>query len=392
MSGIIVRPRSRILRGHDWVFVSEILKTFGRPEPGAVVPLRDPKDRLLGSAIYNPKSQIIARRFSRQRQALDADFFLRRLRQAVDYRRALGCDLRACRLVWSESDGLPGVVVDAYGDVLVLQTLTLGMDQAKELIVAALVEILGPRSIVERNDASVRALEGMPPVTGVLHGPEPGEVEITVPAGLVLAVDPLRGQKTGLYLDQLANHTAVARHAVGKRVLDVFTHAGGFALACAKAGAISVLAVDSSAEALAQAKRNAERNGLADRVEWRAQDAFDFLAGEEKRGAQYDLIVLDPPSFTQAKGATRDAMRGYKDLHLRALALLVPGGRLASFTCSHHVSATDFRTMVSEASTDAKRALRILETYRQPFDHPVLLALPETEYLRGWLFELVPGR
>ena len=154
-----------------------------------------------------------------------------------------------------------------------------------------------------------------------------------------------------------------------------------------KAGAASVTAVDSSADAIAQGKRNAERNGLADRIEWRAQDAFDFLVGEEKRGAQYDLIVLDPPSFTQAKGATRDAMRGYKDLHLRALALLAsPGGRLASFTCSHHVSATDFRTMVSE------RALRILETYRQPADHPVLLALPETEYLRGWLFELVPGR
>lgn len=391
MPGLIIRPRSRILHGHDWVYASEVQKAFGEIQDGDVVSLKDGKDRLLGSAIYNSKSQIVARRFSRQRQDLDADFFLRRIRQAVDYRTERGLAGKAGRLVWSESDGLPGIIVDRYGDVVVLQTLTLAMDRAKSLIVAALLEVLAPRCIVERNDALGRRPEGLESVTGMLHGDEPGEVEIEV-AGLRLLVDPLHGQKTGFYLDQAPNYAAVAQRSAGKRVLDCFSNAGSFALACAQAGASSVVAVEISGEAVAHGKRQAERNDLASAITWHEVNAFDFLSGEEKRNAQYDLIILDPPSFTKGKGTVGDALRGYKELHLRALKMLSPGGSIATFSCSHHIGDGHFRAMVSEASLDAKRALRIIERYPQAADHPVMLWMPETQYLHGLLFELLPGR
>lgn len=393
MSGLVIRPRSRILHGHDWVYGSEILKAFGEPVDGEVVSLKDPKDKLLGSAIYNSKSTIVARRFSRQRQALDADFFQRRIEQAIRYRREqLGLAAGTPqRLIWSESDGLPGVIVDALGDVLVLQTNTLAMDQAKGLIVEALVQQLAPKCIVERNDSSGRRAEGLPEQTGILHGEAPAEVWIEL-NGLSFLTDPVAGQKTGFYLDQRTNHAAVAAHATGQRVLDCFTHSGAFALAAAKAGAAAVSAVEISVTAVALGKRNAERNGLAERIVWHTGSAFDFLAGEEKRHSTYDLIILDPPSFAKAKGAMNDALRGYRDLHIRALKLLAPGGLLATFSCSHHLSDTLFRDMVADACLEAKRAVRLRETYRQAPDHPVMLWMPETEYLRGFLFELLPGR
>jgi 23S rRNA (cytosine1962-C5)-methyltransferase len=391
VSGIIIKPRARILHGHDWVYASDILKTFGQPVPGDVISLKDGKDRLLGSAIYNPVSQIVARRFSRRRQDLDADFFQRRILQAVEYRRQRGLNERACRLVWSESDGLPGVIVDRYGDCLVLQTLTLAMDQRKDLIADALQTALSPVAIVERNDAPVRRAEGMELVSGPLRGEPPGETEIEI-AGLRFAVDPLRGQKTGFYLDQAENYSLVARDAAGRRVLDCFTSQGAFALACAKAGAASVTGVEISADSLAAARRNAERNDLSAAVDWREANVFDLLPAEEKRGAQYDLIILDPPSFTKAKSQLGDALRGYKEIHLRALKLLAPDGLLATFCCSHHVGAEEFRGIIAEAAVDAKRSLRLLRRFAQGPDHPSLLALPETEYLQGYLFEMVPGR
>lgn len=393
MAGIVIRPRARILHGHDWVYGSEVLKVFGEPLDGDVVSLKDPKDKLLGSAIYNSKSQIVARRFSRQRQALDADFFRRRIEQAVRYRReqlGLAAEVPQ-RLVWSESDGLPGVIVDSYAGLLVLQTLTKAMDQAKALLVQTLVGLLAPSAIVERNDSSGRRAEGLEESTGLLYGEAPGEKWIEL-NGLQFLTNPLEGQKTGFYLDQRTNHAAVAALAPGKRVLDVFSHTGAFALACAKAGAAEVTAVEISAAAIELGKRNAERNGLAERVTWQAGSAFDFLAGEEKRHRSYDLIILDPPSFAKAKGAMNDALRGYRDLHIRALKLLAPGGLLATFSCSHHLSDSLFREMVADSCVDAKRALRLRATYSQAPDHPVLLWMPETEYLRGFLFELLPGR
>ncbi len=242
MAGLVIKPRARILHGHDWVFSGEVLKVFGDPADGDVISLKDGKDRLIGSAIYNSKSQIVARRFSRRRQELDADFFPRRIAQAVEYRARRGVDPQLCRLVWSESDGLPGVIVDRYGDHLVLQTLTLAMDLRKDLIVEAMTAETGATFIIERNDAPVRRAEGLELRTGILYGEAPGEVEIDVD-GLKFTIDLMHAQKTGFYLDQLAHYAAVAEHAKGRRVLDCFTSQGAFALACARAGAAEVTGV-----------------------------------------------------------------------------------------------------------------------------------------------------
>lgn len=392
MAGLVIKPRTRILHGHDWVYASDVLKAFGNPQDGDVVSLKDGRDHLLGSAIYNSRSQIVARRFSRQRQDLDADFFKRRIAQAVEYRQrraSLGIDPLLCRLVWSESDGLPGVIVDRYGGTLVLQTLTLAMDLRKALIVEALRETVQLRTIVERNEAPIRRAEGLELQTGVLFGEAPRPLELEI-LGLKFLIDPLHGQKTGFYLDQMENYREVAQWAAGRRVLDCFANQGAFALACAKAGAREVTAVEISADAISQIEANAARNGLALRA--LEANVFDFLKAQENSGAQFDLIILDPPSFTKSKGKLHDAMRGYKEIHLRALKLLAPNGLLATFSCSHHVSAEVFREMLVDALVDARKSARQLRTLHQAADHPILAGIPETEYLKGWLLELAPGR
>ncbi len=392
MAGLVVKPRARILHGHDWVFSGEVLKVFGSPADGDIISLKDGKDRLLGSAIYNSKSQIVARRFSRRRQDLDLDFFQRRIAQAVEYRERRGVNSRLSRVVWSESDGLPGVIVDRYGDNLVLQTLTLGMDLRKTLIVEALKSAGGApglQSIVERNDAPVRRAEGMEAQTGVLFGEVPSETQIGV-AGLQLSVDLMQAQKTGFYLDQLPHYETVAQYARGRRVLDCFTSQGAFALACAKVGAAHVTGVEASVESLAQARRNAERNSL--QVEWIEQDVFTFLRAAEKNEAEFDLVILDPPSFTKTKGGLRDALRGYRELHVRAFKLLSKDGLLATFSCSHHVTETIFNQTIADALVDARRSARRLRRFEQAVDHPVLPTLPETEYFKGVLLEMMPGR
>ncbi len=388
MAGVVVKPRARIYHGHEWVYASEIKKVFGDPSPGDVVSLKDFKDRPLGSGIYNPHSQIVVRRFSRQRQALDADFFRRRLERALDYRQTLALDPAALRLVWSESDGLPGVIVDRYGDHLVVQTLTLAMDQRKDALVEALRDVCEPKSIVERNDSPIRTAEGMELVKGVLWGDQPSPFTLEID-GLRHQIDVLEGQKTGLYLDQLANHQAVAAMAKGKRVLDVFSHHGGFALAAKKAGAARVEAIEISESAVAAACANADRNGLE--VEFTVANAFDALRQRESEKATYDLIVLDPPSFTRNKGGLAGALRGYKEIHLRAMKLLEKGGVLATFTCSHHVDGKVFQEMIAGAAVDAKKTLRRIATYSQRADHPVIATLPETEYLRGAAYETMGG-
>jgi len=393
MAGLVVKPRARIFHGHDWVFSGEILKVFGQPNDGDVISLKDGKDHLIGSAIYNSKSQIVARRFSRRKQGLDLDFFQRRIAQAIEYRARRGIDPRLCRLVWSESDGLPGVVVDRYGDHLVLQTLTLAMDERKDVIVRALEQSFcrasAPQSIIERNDAPVRRAEGMKLQSGMLRGDLPNEVEIEI-AGLKLKIDLLHSQKTGFYLDQLPNYELVAQHAAGRRVLDCFTSQGGFALTCARAGASEVVGVEAGAESIRAAAENAARNQLS--VRWVEQDVFQFLRGAERSSEKFDLIILDPPSFTKTKGGLHDALRGYKELHVRAFQLLSPNGLLASFSCSHHVGAEMFEKMIADALVDARRSARRLRRFEQALDHPVLPTLPETEYFRGILLEMMPGR
>lgn len=387
MGGIIVKPRSRILHGHDWVYASEILKTFGSPANGEVVSIKDGKDHLLGVGIYNAQSQITVRRFSRRRQDLDADFFQRRIAQAVEYRQHSGCRMDLCRLVWSESDGLPGVIADRYGPVIVLQTLTLAMDNHKQALAECLARATGVSCVIERNDAPVRKSEGLDLQCGILAGENPGPVDIET-SGVHFLVDPLGGHKTGLYLDQLSSYADVAPLAAGRTVLDCFSNQGGFALACAKAGATEVTAIESGAETIARLRENAVRNGLT--ISARQADVFDFLKRPDK--PEYDLIILDPPSFTKARGRATEALRGYRDLHARAARLLSKDGIIATFSCSHHIAAHDFETAIAEGLHDAHRNMRLLRRIGQPKDHPVVLGLPETEYLKGLVLEAMPGR
>jgi 23S rRNA (cytosine1962-C5)-methyltransferase len=388
MPGIVVKPRARILHGHDWVFSSEVLKVFGKPADGDVISLKDGKDRLIGSAIYNSKSQIVARRFSRRKQELDLDFFKRRIAQAAEYRTRRRIDPRLCRIVWSESDGLPGLIIDRYGDVFVIQTLTLAMDMRIDLIANAVLDLFGDVPIIERNDAPVRKAEGLELRSGVLRGDTPSQIEIEI-EGVKFEIDLLHGQKTGFYLDQKQNYSIVAEFAPGRRVLDCFTNQGAFALTCARAGA-DVIGVEESSENIAAAKRNAVRNEL--KVSWIEQDVFQFLRAAEKTGAQHDLIVLDPPSFTKTRSGLRDALRGYRELHMRAFKLLSKDGLLATFSCSHHVSETAFSQTIADALVDARRSARRLRRFEQAPDHPVLPTIFETEYFKGFLLEMMPGR
>ncbi len=389
MAGIVVKPRARILHGHDWVFASEVLKVFGKPEDGDVISLKDGRDRLIGSAIYNSKSQIVARRFSRRKQDLDPDFFKRRIAQAAEYRDRRDVDPKLRRIVWSESDGLPGVIIDRYGDHFVLQTLTLAMDVRKELIANAILDLFGAVAIIERNDAAIRKAEKLDLHSGVLRGDASREVRIDI-NGVKFDIDLLHGQKTGFYLDQKQNYAVIARLARGRCVLDCFTNQGGFALACAHAGASEVTAVEENSENVSVAKGNAELNELS--VNWVEQDVFQFLRSAEKAERQFDLIILDPPSFTRAKGGLRDALRGYRELHVRAFKLLSKDGLLATFCCSHHVGEAAFAQMIADALVDARRSARKLRKFEQALDHPVLPTLPETEYFKGFLLEMMPGR
>lgn len=394
MAGLIIAPKARIFHGHDWVYGTEVRTVFGNPKPGDVVLLKDQRDRYLGSAMYNPHSQIIARRFSRRKQDLDRDFFARRISQAVMLRERWLPGEEMMRLVWSESDGLPGLIVDRYADVLVVQTLTLAMYQRLGLIRDILGDLLQPRSIIVRNDSPMLVAEGIEQETYIAAGDEPKPF-VATGRGMKFLVDLATGQKTGLYLDQMDNYRAVAKYACGRRVLDCFSNQGGFALACAKAGAAHVTAVDISEDAIAAVRRNAELNGVE--IEAIAENAFDFLKRESdlvRHGGEprWDLIILDPPSFTRNKKSLAGALRGYKEIHLRAMQMLPVGGVLSSFCCSHHAGAPLFRQTIADAAVDGHCTLRLMETYGQSVDHPILLNIPETEYLKGFTFEMVPGR
>lgn len=388
MAGIVVRPRARILHGHDWVFSSEVLKVFGDPKDGDVISIKDGRDRMLGSAIWNSKSQIVARRFSHRRQDLDHDFFRRRITTATEYRERRGVNPELQRVVWSESDGLPGVILDRYGGQYVLQLTTLGMDQRKATIVDAIVDVLGADNIIERSDSAMRRGEGLESVTGILRGATHlAEFEI---CGVKFVVDSQNAQKTGFYLDQLPHYEPVAGFAKGRRVLDCFCNQGAFALVCARAGATETIGVELQTRALEAAKENSNRNRLA--VRWVEEDAFVYLRSAEKAGAEFDLIILDPPAFTRKKGGLRDAIRGHRELHLRAFKLLSRDGLLISFSCSHHVAETILAETISAALVDARRSARRLRRLEQAPDHPVLPSIPETEYFKGVVIEMMPNR
>ncbi len=372
--------KGRVLTGHPWVFANEIEKLLPAEHDGAVVECRDRTGRLLGTGLYNSRSQIVWRRLSRDRVALDADY-VRAALQAAIARRSPTEAYR--RLVWSESDGLPGVVVDQFGHTLVVQIQTAGMALRETMISDLLDELLHPAEIIHRDDAPIRRLEGLPQQVKTRSG-RPWEPRWAQIDGLEYWLDLERGQKTGFYLDQREQHRRVARWAEGKRVLDAFCNQGAFALHAARAGAALVRGIDSAEDAIAQARRNAERNQLS--VEFSVANVFDYFS--EHRDERWDLIILDPPPFAKSKSALEGALRGYKEINLRAMQRLSPGGLLATYTCSHHMQDAELRGVLAAAANDAKRRVSVLEFAHQPTDHPVLITMPESEYLRGYILQV----
>jgi 23S rRNA (cytosine1962-C5)-methyltransferase len=381
LSTIRIRPGppARALSGHPWAFLGELMVTSAHIEAGACLELLDLKGRSLGSGIWNPKSQIAWRRYSRRSISLDGPLLEERITTAIN--RRAGRSL--ARLIWSEADNLPGLVVDRYHDLLTVQALTLGMDLRMERILEILQRVVGPREIVIRNDASTRALEGMDQYIRTASGKplEPTWMDV---GGVQYLVDLVAGQKTGMYLDQLDQHQKIATFAKGRRVLDTFCNQGGFALACAKAGASSVLGIDSSEDAIVAARTAAEHNGL--NAQFEVANVFDWFT--QHREATFDLIILDPPPFARNKDSVDGAMRGYKELNLRAMRLLSPGGILATYSCSHRVSSAMYMELIEEAAADARREGIVLERVSQPTDHPVMLNFPESRYLKGFILEI----
>ncbi|HVX65575.1 MAG TPA: class I SAM-dependent rRNA methyltransferase [Bryobacteraceae bacterium] len=372
----------RLLAGHPWIFSSDIADRGGA-EAGEAVRIAGPRGALLGTAHYSSSSQIALRLLSREAVVPDKDFFRARIEAAEAFRRRVVSDSDAYRVVHGEADLLPALIVDRYGEWLVIQTLDQGMDRAKPEIVAALQEIYSPRGIVERNEAAVRRHENLPQIAGLLAGEEPGVVEIRM-NGLRLHADLLRGQKTGVFLDQRENYVAVARYAHG-RALDCFTSTGGFALHMA-ARCETVEGVDSSAPALEVAESNRTANGIGN-VSFREANVFGLLSGLRNAGRPYSTIVLDPPAFAKSRESLEGAARGYKEINLRALQILAPGGILVACSCSHHMSEAMLLEVVASASLDAGRTLRVLERRTQAQDHPILLTVPETHYLKCLVFE-----
>ena len=376
---------TRVRGGHPWIYASEIEKTQGECEPGGIIEVCSHQGTFLGRALYNPRSQITLRMLTTLDEPVDEEFFFRRLQAAWEYRKRL-CDPMSCRLVFSESDFLPGLVVDKFGDVLVMQTLSLGMDMRKQMLSRLLNELVAPRGIYERNDVPVRRHEGLEMETGTLLGEVPQRVEM-LENGIRFLVDVKRGQKTGFFLDQKNNRAAIAPLCPGARELDCFCHNGSFSLHAARYGAASVLGVDISGDALDVARENARLNGL--QADFEEHNCFDHLRQLTQQGEKFDLVILDPPAFTKSRQAVQAALRGYKEINLRGLHLVRPGGFLVSCSCSQHVSAQAFADMFNQAARDAKKRVRLVEYRTQAIDHPILPAAPETQYLKCMILQVM---
>ena len=370
------RGELRVRSGHPWIFRSDVTRAGGVP-PGAVVRVFGPTGRPLGFAFFSSKSEIQLRMVERG-DTLSPSFLRDRLEAARAWRDAVAPGVEACRLVHGEGDGIPSLVVDRYGDYLVVQTLSQATEALKGEITATLASLFQPRGILERNDPRVRALEGLPQQVGVLHGEVPEGVTVSE-NGVRFEADLWRGQKTGLFLDQRENHAMARSYAKG-RVLDGFTYNGGFGLQVA-AQCDEVVAVDVSAEAVARVQRNAALNGIAN-VTAREANVFDYLHDLDGRGERFDTVILDPPAFAKSKSAVEKARRGYKEINLRALKILRPGGCLITCSCSYHVHESDLEAILAEAAVDAQATVSVVEKRRQARDHPILLGVPETYYLK----------
>ena len=378
------KAAGRLASGHPWIFSSDVT-VRGEAEPGDAVVVVDPSGRALGTAHYSASSQITLRMLSDRVEPVEHEFFLRRIAVADAYRKRVVSGSDAFRLIFAEADQLPGLIVDRYGGYLVIQTLTQGMDRAKPEIVSCLEELFAPQGILERNDASVRRRENLPLISGVLRGEVPARVEVRM-NDLAFGADLLHGQKTGIYLDQRENYVAAARYAQG-RALDCFTSTGGFALHMASR-CENVLAVDSSAASLQIAETNRTRNGIGN-VQFEEADVFEALAREAGAHHRYSTVVLDPPAFARSRASVEGATRGYKEINRRALELLAQGGILVTCSCSHHVSEAMLLEIVAEAALDAGRKLRVIERRTLATDHPILLTVPETLYLKCLILEVL---
>lgn len=375
---------NRVASGHPWIFSSDVTDR-GTASPGDCVRTLDPGGRLVGTAHYSSTSQITLRFLSTRAEVVDAAFLRARIEAAFRHRQAVVTDSDAYRLVFSEADQLPGLIIDRYGDYFVVQTLSQGMDRLLPEITACLRDLFAPKAIVARNDVAVRSRESLPQQIVVLEGEVPSRVGIRM-NGLSLTADLLGGQKTGVFLDQRENYVAARRWGRG-RALDCFTCTGGFALHLA-ASCESVEAIDSSSAALTVAEENRRANAIAN-VTFREANAFDILAGHDSAGRRFDTIVLDPPAFAKSRGHLDAAIRGYKEINLRALRLLGANGLLISCSCSHHVSEAELLGVVAEAALDAKRQIRVLERRVQSLDHPILLTVPETLYLKCLVLQVL---
>ncbi len=386
--------------GHVWVYEQEVRDLIGTPEDGDLVDVLSGKGRYLGTGFYNSCSKMRVRILSTNaNDTFDEAFFARRLRYCFDYRKTvMGDDFHCCRLVFGEADGFPGLTVDRFENVLVTQTMSRGIEQRKAIIFPLMAKILAEMgapvdAIYERNDIALREKEGLPQGTGFfaddgLRTDLDGKVLLTE-NGIVYEVDYMHGQKTGFFLDQKYNRLAAARLAKGKTVLDCFTHTGAFALNCAKAGAKRVTAVDISQDAIALTRANIVRNHLSN-VDTLCENVFDLLTRlYEQIDRTYDYIILDPPAFTKSSATVRAAQRGYKEINLKAMKLLPRGGYLATCSCSHFMTNELFRKMLHDAAKDAGVQLRQIEDRRQSPDHPILWGVPETEYLKFYLFQIV---
>ena len=374
---ITQRGAERARAGHLWIYRSDVRDAGGTPG-GAVVQVLDERKRFVGHAFWSDRSEISLRLLTLRDETIDRDWWRSRLRAAAQRRAGITPHANAYRLIYSEGDLLPSLIVDVYGDVMVLQTLSQGTDALKEMFVELLVEEFAPRAIIERNDVRVRELEGLEMRTGVLYGDAPDEIEI-VQDGVRFLIQPLGGQKTGSFLDQRENRLAARSVAYG-RALDCFTFNGAFALHLAPV-CDSVVGLDISAEAVAAARRNAALNSVQN-VEFREANVFDALREMEAEGARFNTIVLDPPAFAKNRASVKAAARGYKEINLRALKLLEAGGVLVSCTCSYHMSEQMFLDIITEAASNARRRVQLIEKRMQARDHPVLLGVPETYYLK----------
>lgn len=389
MAKVILKKgeEDRILLGHPWVFGNEVRGIEGAIQPGDIVDVYDSRNHYLGSGYINPQSKILVRLLTRDHEEINREFFRKKIQQAWDYRKKL-VDTSSCRVIFGEADFLPALIVDKFGDYLSIQTLSLGIEKYKDMIVELLEEIIEPKGIYERNDVQIREKEGLEQKKGFIKGPFDTNVEI-MENEVKMLVDIENGQKTGYFLDQRENRAALKPFVKDARVLDTFTHTGGFALHAAHYGAREVTAVDISEHAIEYVKKNAELNGLQDRIKGVVGNVFDVLKEYQLAEEKFDVVILDPPAFCKTKAAVEGAYRGYKDINLRGMKIVKPGGFLVTCSCSHYMYPGLFMEMLQDAAKDAKRMVRQVEFRTQAKDHPVLYGSDESMYLKCVILQVL---